>query len=87
MTRPTILVVGFILFLLLAIYAAYALAVGLESGAISCPGTGCGGVSSLASEPYSYWIFMGVYAITGIAMAAMAVLCLVQLVRDPPDGP
>ena len=87
MNRPTILAVGFMLFLLLAIHAAYAFAVGLESGVISCPGTRCGGVSSLATEPHSYRMFMGVYAITAIAMTVMAVLCLVQLVRGPPDGP
>ena len=87
MNRPTILAVGFVLFLLLAIYAAYAFAVGLESGVISCPGTRCGGASSLSTEPHSYRIFMSAYAITGVAMTAMAVLCLVQLVRGPPDGP
>jgi hypothetical protein len=86
MTRPTKLAIGLLLFLLLAIYATYTFAVGFDSGLINCPGVRCTGSASLAGEPRTYWLFMGIYALIGIAMALMAVLCLTQLVRGPRDG-
>ncbi len=83
MTRSVKLKIGFLLFFLLSLYAAYAFATGLSSGVIECPGARCDGVSSRAAEPHAFWLFIGFYAISTIAMAVMAVLCFVQIFRDP----
>jgi len=86
MNPPTRVAIAAVLLILAAIYTGYVFAVGLDSGVVACPGTKCGGISSAATEPYAYWLFMGVYGVSTLAMAASAVFCIYKLFRWPRDG-